>query len=87
MLVKTNAAAVQGVEGRKIVVEVNTGGTVAAGKNMFFMVGLPDKAVSEGFQRVEAAVKNIGYKIPRLRMVVNLAPADIRKEGLSLIHI
>ena len=48
---------------------------------MFFMVGLPDKAVSEGFQRVEAAVKNIGYKIPRLRMVVNLAPADIRKEG------
>ena len=81
MLVKTNAAAVQGVEAQKIVVEVNTGGTVAAGKNMFFVVGLPDKAVSEGFQRIEAAVKNIGFKIPRLKMIVNLAPADIRKEG------
>lgn len=83
MLVKTFAAAVQGVEAQKIVVEVNAGGTVAAGKNMFFLVGLPDKAVSEGFQRIEAAVKNVGYKMPRLKLVVNLAPADIRKEGSS----
>ncbi len=83
MLVKTYAAAVQGVEAQKIVVEVNAGGTVAAGKQMFFLVGLPDKAVSEGFQRMEAAIKNIGYKLPRMKLVVNLAPADIRKEGSS----
>jgi len=81
MLVKTHAAAVQGVEAQKIIVEVNAGGTVAAGKQMFWVVGLPDKAVSEGFQRIEAATKNIGYKVPRMKMVVNLAPADIRKEG------
>jgi len=81
MLVKTNAAAVQGVEAQVIAVEVNTGGVVAAGKQMFFAVGLPDKAVSEGFQRIEAAVKNIGYKIMRMRTIVNLAPANLRKEG------
>ena len=81
MLVKTCAAAVQGVEAQTIIVEVNAGGTVAAGKQMFFLVGLPDKAVSEGFQRIEAATKNIGYKMPRLKLVVNLAPADVRKEG------
>ena len=81
MLVKTYAAAVQGVEAQTITVEVNAGGTVAAGKQMFFMVGLPDKAVTEGFQRIEAATKNVGYKMPRLKLVVNLAPANIRKEG------
>ena len=81
MLVNTNAAAVQGVEAQKITIEVNAGGTVPAGRKMFFMVGLPDAAVSEGFQRIEAAVKNIGYKMPRLKLVINLAPADIRKEG------
>ncbi len=81
MLVKTNAASVQGVEAQRIIVEVNAGGTVAAGKQMFFMVGLPDKAVTEGFQRIEAATKNVGYKMPRMKLVVNLAPADVRKEG------
>ncbi len=81
MLVKTYAAAVQGVEAQTITVEVNAGGTVAAGKQMFFMVGLPDKAVTEGFMRIEAATKNVGYKIPRMKMVVNLAPANLKKEG------
>ena len=81
MLVKTNAASVQGVEAQIITVEVNAGGTVAAGKQMFFMVGLPDKAVTEGFQRIEAATKNVGYNMPRMKLVVNLAPANIRKEG------
>ena len=81
MLVKTLAAAVQGVDAQKIIVEVNAGGTVAAGKQMYHMVGLPDKAVTEGFQRVESAIKNIGYKMLRLKLVVNLAPAHIRKEG------
>ncbi len=83
MLVKTYASAVHGVEAQTITAEVNAGGTVAAGKQMYFLVGLPDSAVKEGFQRIEAAVKNIGYKMPRLKLVVNLAPADIRKEGSS----
>ncbi len=81
MLVKTYASAVQGVEAQQITVEVNSGGQVAAGKQFYFMVGLPDNAVKEGFQRIEAAIKNVGFKMPRLKIVVNLAPADIRKEG------
>lgn len=82
MLVKTYASAVHGVDARRIAVEVNAGGTVHAGKgNFYHLVGLPDVAVKEGFQRIEAAIKNIGYKMMRLKMVVNLAPADIRKEG------
>ncbi|MEQ9021296.1 MAG: YifB family Mg chelatase-like AAA ATPase, partial [Pseudomonadales bacterium] len=60
----------------KITVEVNVGqGT------KFFMVGLPDSAVKESEQRVESAIKNFGYRMPRQKVVVNLAPADIRKEG------
>ncbi len=81
MLVKTFASAVQGVEAQTISVEVNAGGTVAAGKNLFTIVGLPDKAVSEGLPRIEAAVRNVGFRIPRLRLIINLAPSDIRKEG------
>ena len=81
MLVKTFASAVQGVDAQTITVEVNAGGTVAAGKSFYWLVGLPDNAVKEGFQRIEAAIKNIGLRLPRLKLVVNLAPADIRKEG------
>ena len=83
MLVKTYAATVQGVEAKRIIVEVNAGGTVAAGKQLYHLVGLPDNAVKEGFQRIEAAAKNVGFKVPRMKLVVNLAPADIRKEGSS----
>ena len=82
MLVKTYASAVQGVDARKITVEVNAGGAVQQG-NFYNLVGLPDNAVKEGFHRIEAAIKNIGYKMLRLKLVVNLAPADIRKEGSS----
>jgi magnesium chelatase family protein len=81
MLVKSYASAVQGVEAQTITIEVNSGGQVAAGKQWYFMVGLPDNAVKEGFQRIEAAIRNVGFKMPRLKIVVNLAPADIRKEG------
>ncbi len=81
MLVKTFASAVQGVDARTITVEVNAGGIVAAGKNFYHLVGLPDNAVKEGFQRIEAAINNIGYRMMRVKTVVNLAPADIRKEG------
>ena len=81
MLVKTFGSAVYGVDAITITVEVNAGGTVAAGKNFYHLVGLPDSAVKEGFQRFEAALTNIGKKVPRLKLVVNMAPADIRKEG------
>jgi magnesium chelatase family protein len=82
MLVKTFASTVQGVDAKTITVEVNAGGPVHAGtQNFYHLVGLPDSAVKEGFQRIEAAIKNIGHSMPRIRLVVNLAPADIRKEG------
>lgn len=83
MLSKTYASAVHGVEAQTITVEVNAGGMVAAGKQMYFLVGLPDNAVKEGWQRIEAAIKNIGLNVPRVKLVVNLAPADIKKEGSS----
>jgi len=81
MLVKTFASAVQGVEAQTITVEVNAGGSVMAGKQFYHLVGLPDNAVKEGFARIEAAIKNISFKLPRLKLIVNMAPADIRKEG------
>lgn len=83
MLYKSYSAAVHGVDARTITVEVNAGGVVAAGKINYFLVGLPDNAVKEGYQRIESAIKNIGFQFPRLKIVVNLAPADLRKEGSS----
>jgi len=80
MLVKTFAGAVQGIDAQAITVEVNAGGPVTQG-NFYNLVGLPDSAIKEGFERIEAAIKNIGFKMLRLKLVVNLAPADIRKEG------
>ncbi len=76
MLAKTYGSAVYGVDAITITVEVNVG----QGKN-FYLVGLPDSAVKESEQRVESALKNLGYRMPRIKVVVNLAPADIRKEG------
>jgi magnesium chelatase family protein len=85
MLVKTYAGAVHGVDAQTITIEVNTGGPIAAGtatdKQNFFIVGLPDSAVREGYSRLEAALKNSRIHLPRLRTIINLAPADIRKEG------
>ncbi|MBW3545713.1 MAG: YifB family Mg chelatase-like AAA ATPase [Bacteroidetes bacterium] len=78
MLAKTYGSAVFGVNARLITIEVN----VAQGTK-FFMVGLPDNAVKESEQRVESALKYIGYRMPRQKVVVNLAPADLRKEGSS----
>ncbi len=76
MLVKTYGSALVGVDAITITVEVN----VDRGMK-FFMVGLPDNAVKESQQRIEAALKNVGYKMPGKKTVVNMAPADIRKEG------
>lgn len=76
MLAKAFGSTVYGVNASTITIEVNVGqGT------KFFMVGLPDSAVKESQQRVESAIKHIGYKMPRQKVIVNLAPADIKKEG------
>ncbi|UII33110.1 YifB family Mg chelatase-like AAA ATPase [Fulvivirga ulvae] len=76
MLAKTFGAAVYGVDAKVITIEVNVGkGT------RFHMSGLPDSAVKESEHRVESAIKNYGFRMPRIKVVVNLAPADIRKEG------
>jgi magnesium chelatase family protein len=83
MLVKTYASVVQGVDAQCITIEVDAGGAVAPGQKFYHLVGLPDKAVQEAQQRIEAAIRNIGYNYPRLKLVVNMAPADIRKEGSS----
>jgi magnesium chelatase family protein len=83
MLAKTFAAAVHGVDARIIEVEVNAGGEPSPQTSLYNLVGLPDVAIREGWQRIESAIKNIGYRLPRVRLVVNLAPADIRKEGAS----
>ncbi len=76
MLVKTFGSAVYGVEASTITVEVN----IASGTG-FFIVGLPDNAVKESYFRIDSALKHCGYHMPRQRLVVNMAPADIRKEG------
>lgn len=77
MLVKTYGSAVYGVEAITITIEVN----VMEGNILYFIVGLPDNAVKESIQRVESAIKTIGYQMPRTKLVVNLAPADIKKSG------
>jgi magnesium chelatase family protein len=78
MLVKTFGCAVQGVNAILITVEVN----IVTGVD-YFLVGLPDSAVKESHLRIESAIKNFGYHMPRMKIIVNMAPADIRKEGSS----
>jgi magnesium chelatase family protein len=78
MLVKTYGCAIFGINAVRVIVEVN----IEMGVN-FFMVGLPDSAVKESHQRIEAALRYIGYRIPGKKVVINLAPADIKKEGSS----
>ena len=78
MLIKVYGCAVYGILATKITVEVN----IVPGVN-FYLVGLPDNAVKESHQRIDAALKNNGYKIPGKQITVNMAPADIKKEGSS----
>lgn len=79
MLVKTFGSAVLGVNAITITIEVDVNNHGQFGS---VIVGLPDSAVKESMQRVESALKANGYKMPRTRVVVNLAPADIRKSAL-----
>lgn len=76
MLTKTYSSAVYGIEATSVAVEVN----ITAGTR-YYIVGLPDNAVKESLQRIESAIVSCGYRMPRQKIVVNLAPADIRKEG------
>ncbi|MEX6686062.1 YifB family Mg chelatase-like AAA ATPase [Danxiaibacter flavus] len=78
MLIKTFGSAVYGVEAITITIEVN----VSNGQK-YFIVGLPDNAVKESLQRVESAIKTNNLHMPRTKLVVNLAPADIKKSGSS----
>lgn len=76
MLVKTFCAAVNGLEATTITIEVNMTRGV-----MFHLSGLADTAVKESYDRIKAAVGNIGFKMPTAEITINLSPADIRKEG------
>ena len=76
-LAKVRTAAVVGLDAREVEVEVD----ISSGLPSMTIVGLPDAAVQEARERVRAAIKNSGYDFPLRRITVNLAPADVRKEG------
>lgn len=76
MLVKTYGSAVFGVDALTITIEVCIGGG-----NKYHIVGLPDNTIRESLRRIESAIQSAGLKMPRQKIVINLAPADIRKEG------
>ncbi len=76
MLVKTYGSAIHGIDAIIITIEVN----ISSGSK-FYLVGLPDNAVKESHHRLIAVINNIGFKFPRRRIVINMAPADIKKEG------
>lgn len=76
MLVKVFAAAIQGISATLVTIEVN-----ALRGIQFFLVGLPDSAVKESYHRIQSALQHNGMKFPSKQIIVNMAPADIRKEG------
>ena len=76
MLTKVYGSAVFGVEAQTITVEVNAATGIG-----YHLVGLPDKAISESSYRIAAALSNVGYKMPGKKLIINLSPADLRKEG------
>jgi magnesium chelatase family protein len=78
MLVKTYGSALYGIEARTITIEVD----VSQGLH-YFIVGLPDSAIKESLRRIESALKSNGWLMPRTKLVINLAPADIRKSGTA----
>ncbi|MGL4327287.1 MAG: magnesium chelatase domain-containing protein, partial [Tannerellaceae bacterium] len=78
MLVKSYAAAVQGVDATLITIEVSCSQGLK-----FFMVGLPDMSVKESHERMISAIQQCGLKFPKRQIVINMAPADIKKEGAA----
>ena len=77
MLAKVNSAALYGIDALRVEVEID----LASGLPQLATVGLPEGAVKERKDRIRAAVKNCGYTFPAKRITINLAPADIKKEG------
>ena len=78
MLIKTYAAAVQGINAIVITIE-----TVVENGVQYCIVGLPDAAVKESHERVRSALSQSGYRLGRKSAVINMAPADVRKEGAA----
>ena len=78
MLVKTFGCAIIGINAIIVTIEVNSDKGI-----QYFLVGLPDSAVKESQQRIIASFANLGYKFPKKRITINMAPADIRKEGAA----
>lgn len=76
MLIKIYGSAIHGVAAQTITIEVNVDTGVG-----YHLVGLPDNAIKESSYRISAALKNVGYKIPGKKITINMAPADLRKEG------
>src|SRR5690554_6490189 len=76
MLVKVFGSAVFGVDATTITIEVNIDKGIG-----YHLVGLPDNAIKESNHRIAASLKNIGYEFPGKKIIINMAPADMRKEG------
>jgi magnesium chelatase family protein len=76
MMIKTFASAVHGIDATTITIETDVSQGIK-----FFLVGLPDSAVKESQQRIESALRLNGFKWPRRKIIINMAPADLRKEG------
>ena len=76
MVTKTFGAAIYGVEAQLITIEVN----IVQGTSLY-IVGLPDNSIKESQHRIESALKSMNFRMPRQKVIVNLAPADIHKEG------
>jgi magnesium chelatase family protein len=76
MLVKVYSSALYGIEAYPVTIEVNVDRGIG-----YHLVGLPDKAVSESSYRISAALENTGYRMPGKKIIINMAPADLRKEG------
>src|SRR5208337_3855503 len=79
MVSKVFTSSLYGIEGIKVEVEVD----IAHGLPSFTIVGLPEPSIKESRERVRAAIRNAGFEFPNDRIVINLAPADVRKEGSS----
>lgn len=78
MLVKAFAAALQGIHARVVTIEANCSKGI-----QFYLVGLPDNAVKESHERIVSALEENGYTFPRKRLIINMAPADLKKEGAA----
>lgn len=78
MLIKTYGAALFGIDATTVTIEVNIDMGIG-----YHLVGLPDNAVKESSYRIMAALKNTGYKLPGKKIIINMAPADLRKEGTA----